>query len=728
MQKLKTQHEIPVKFYFHIDGLDEFDGDHYKVIDIMEALAQLPNFKICVSSRPWNQFKHTIGQSSADSMQLHLFTRKDIENFARDSILTHRDYQRQNVQRQQYEDLVNSIGQRSEGVFLWVRLVVRSSRDGLLNDDPVSLIRKRLEQLPIDLEQFFRHILESVDSVYSERMARTFLSALAAPEPLEIIHYSFLDEEDPYFGWTLKFEPMDPTTVTKRVSETRWRLNGRYKGLLEPSSDEDSSRVTVDFLHRTLRDFLAMPQMRRFLQKRAPQDFDPLKSTVGAKIAVAKFLNPSFEPRHLVDALECTGSCQRTKFELIDHIESLCESRYPSMVHTSMHPSLMLRAAVHYHQDDYIKHRIDNNHLPLDPDWMLLHLSSFAGFALGTFADILLLRPENLHNCHCSVADIVSNKKPRADLIASLFDRGANPNAKVGGYTIWSHFLAALEANINRKFYGTYWQILRMMICHGAIPDAKLSVWSRLSDQTKSLSDAAFVQLLEGFSFLVNHGLKLQLAFWFSMWPQLPANRELHDVVAPFRGLTIAFLRHGTDAAQMLTLPYRDSDGLKSWFQRFVDNLELGHTYFGGFRAHHLLRIFFEHGLDANHPFDGRTIWYRLLSALSFPTYNRYHGELILLFLKYGADPRSEALKNLLEWTNGDELWLPEPERSQIKAVMLREIEGLRSRDGETGHHHSVRDILRPQPQVLNLGELGTKRRLFQFEGSDDRASKKGRR
>lgn len=115
-------------------------GTLFKLIDIIEALARLPNFKICVSSRPWNQFKHTIGLSSVDSMQLHLFTREDIENFARDSISNHLIYRKAHAHRLEYEDLIKGIGQRAEGVFLWVRLVVRSLRDGLMNDDPVSLM------------------------------------------------------------------------------------------------------------------------------------------------------------------------------------------------------------------------------------------------------------------------------------------------------------------------------------------------------------------------------------------------------------------------------------------------------------------------------------------------------------------------------------------------------------------------------------------------------------
>jgi hypothetical protein len=51
------------KFYLHVDGLDEYHGDHLEVIEILKSISTSPNVKLCVSSRPWNCFELALGGS-----------------------------------------------------------------------------------------------------------------------------------------------------------------------------------------------------------------------------------------------------------------------------------------------------------------------------------------------------------------------------------------------------------------------------------------------------------------------------------------------------------------------------------------------------------------------------------------------------------------------------------------------------------------------------------------
>jgi hypothetical protein len=61
LQGVKCQTSLPTKFYLHIDGLDEYEGnDHGKVIEILQDLSNSPAVKLCVSSRPWNCFNDTV--------------------------------------------------------------------------------------------------------------------------------------------------------------------------------------------------------------------------------------------------------------------------------------------------------------------------------------------------------------------------------------------------------------------------------------------------------------------------------------------------------------------------------------------------------------------------------------------------------------------------------------------------------------------------------------------
>jgi len=55
-------HSLKARFVFFIDGLDEYEGDHYTLIRELQQLAETSNVKLCVSSRPWNAFTSAYGQ------------------------------------------------------------------------------------------------------------------------------------------------------------------------------------------------------------------------------------------------------------------------------------------------------------------------------------------------------------------------------------------------------------------------------------------------------------------------------------------------------------------------------------------------------------------------------------------------------------------------------------------------------------------------------------------
>jgi len=47
-----------------IDGLDEFDGDHSDLNNLLKEVASAPHIKICVASRPWNVFEDSFGKKA----------------------------------------------------------------------------------------------------------------------------------------------------------------------------------------------------------------------------------------------------------------------------------------------------------------------------------------------------------------------------------------------------------------------------------------------------------------------------------------------------------------------------------------------------------------------------------------------------------------------------------------------------------------------------------------
>ena len=62
---------------------------------------------------------------------------------------------------------------------------------GLTNADRISDLQRRLNGLPADLEQFFLHILRSLDPFYLDQTSQLSRLALEARKPLSVLIFSF---------------------------------------------------------------------------------------------------------------------------------------------------------------------------------------------------------------------------------------------------------------------------------------------------------------------------------------------------------------------------------------------------------------------------------------------------------------------------------------------------------------------------------------------------------
>jgi hypothetical protein len=285
--------KMAAKFCFFIDGLDEYDGQHFDVIKILDNLAKSPNIKICVSSRPWNIFEDAYGHDLTRKLYLQDLTRQDIKIYVKHRFDKYFAQLLRTSQDKRFQELLEEITNRAQGVFLWVLLVVNSLLEGLTNGDSIALLFSRLRRVPTDLESFFGHILNSIDDIYHEHMARNFQIALAALKPLTLMTYSFLDEEVENGASALErpVKPMDNYKLSSRHQQMRRRLNGQTKGLLEARRDPagtDYFGYRVDFLHRTVHDFLRTNDMQKFLAAKTKAGFNPDLSILRGYLVLLK--------------------------------------------------------------------------------------------------------------------------------------------------------------------------------------------------------------------------------------------------------------------------------------------------------------------------------------------------------------------------------------------------------------------------------------------------------
>lgn len=266
LQRIADRENLSAKFCFFIDGLDEFEGDHLEFCGVLQGLSKSPHVKLCVSSRPWNVFEDSFGRDVFSKLYMNRLTRKDIRSYAENMLQEHPRWKELKIEVENAEWLVDQITERAAGVFLWVFLVTRQLRNGLTEYDSFSDMRRRLESIPSDLEMFFKQILESVEPFYHEKMATTLQIALAARQPAPTAVYKFHDEEyeDEEYALKLPLQPLDPGQAASMRAQVVRRLSGRCRGLLEVSNHR------VEFLHRTVMDYLKTPEMSNYLNRKAP--------------------------------------------------------------------------------------------------------------------------------------------------------------------------------------------------------------------------------------------------------------------------------------------------------------------------------------------------------------------------------------------------------------------------------------------------------------------------
>lgn len=266
-----------IKFCFFIDGLDEYDGKPDIVIKFIDLIRKFGKIKICVSSRPWNEFQQRFGIGEWE-LSVHELTKNDIRTYVEETLGADPAFTSLRDSDQRYPDLVTTIIDSADGVFFWVVLVIRSLLEGLTNADRIVDLQKRLAEIPTDLEAFFEKILFTVDDRYRRATATAFIISLQAASNLPLLSHWFFDEldENPEYAFQLHTRALPESEIESRAQQSMKRLNARCKGLLESRvvSDRTPFRdntwvkkaftCQVDFFHRTVRDFLELD----FMQKR----------------------------------------------------------------------------------------------------------------------------------------------------------------------------------------------------------------------------------------------------------------------------------------------------------------------------------------------------------------------------------------------------------------------------------------------------------------------------
>ena len=321
------------KILLLLDGLDEIknvNDARDDLIQLIQTLASFPNIKICVSSRPETVFLDAFGAHK--QLRLQDLTRGDIYEYVNGQFDRQASFRNlREYDAEKAKTIVRDVIKAADGVFLWVRLVmkqlIRCMRDG----NGAVALQQALRDIPRDLDAYFRDIMNSIEPEYRWEASVMFQLALWEEKSfislhgLRLLDVSLVEEGisdfallDEHGSRSLSFA--DPKALQYRLDTAFRKLQSRCKGLLEcfyrpgstryenlhvADSDEedgadeclshqDSGTETelseavpsalttttshhqdklymfdfeVGFLHRSLRDFLLTPASQGLLER-----------------------------------------------------------------------------------------------------------------------------------------------------------------------------------------------------------------------------------------------------------------------------------------------------------------------------------------------------------------------------------------------------------------------------------------------------------------------------
>lgn len=304
---------------FFIDGLDEYEGDsveHWKLAENLQNWTKSKDIKVCVSSRLHTEFLYTFSDDPRVRINLHKLTRDDINRFACAMFRKDKNFDR--VQ-DKYLNLVKDIVDAAEGVFLWARLVVHSLLSGIGNRDSDLALQEKLNAIPKGLDELFDKLLGAIEPADRKRSDKMLLiathessrSILRTDPNINAIVYSWLEDlEDPKFPFSSPFGGYSDEEIEKRHEDLRRQLNSLSKGLVEINSVNKFKgpkdiyfRYTVQFFHRTVREYLQDNSRQTQMKSRLP-GFDVVIDYSRLCLAEFKFASINYIGANLITPFE----------------------------------------------------------------------------------------------------------------------------------------------------------------------------------------------------------------------------------------------------------------------------------------------------------------------------------------------------------------------------------------------------------------------------------------
>lgn len=475
--RLAEASDLPFKICLFIDGIDEFEEDHYEVSTFLRGLAS-PNLKLVISSRPIQSCVEVF--QCCPSLRLQDLTKRDIALYIDGKLKGDSNMLLlMDEQPNEAAELVQEILEMASGVFLWVRLVTSSLLTGLRNGDQIEDLQERVRLLPRRLEDLFRHMLNQLEPIYRRQASELFqifrkASELAFGRSVPSLAMSFAESNESAC-LNARMQDLEAQRALDRVRLLQKRLRTRCCGLLEVHADyygatDDLSRPLfieieqvsssdftlinshVQYLHRTVAEYLHQHDVWSEIQvitQNTPFDVNRNLAHMSLQMIKAIPLGDS-------DIWSWAGRliiCVRNVGELSGTPQAVLLEAFDRAMHQHWQASISVDI-FGPNWFDNLEHEIPIHGLKLQS---LFDVAVFAGLhayvdeKLSDPNNRCLVTPQTLHKAAFlrSSSNYSASPSVQADMVAVLLSHGANPDLPVDGGRGLSFWMDVLEQIVN---------------------------------------------------------------------------------------------------------------------------------------------------------------------------------------------------------------------------------------------------------------------------------------
>ena len=183
------------RFCFFIDGLDEYKESDERsregltpnadIASQIKQLASKENVKVCVSSRPWQAFGTVFGLDPDHVLAMQSHTKADMEDYVRSRLEDVPIFKQLAENDAGYENIVEQLAGKANGVWLWLVRAVPDVRQGLYEEETPKDVSQRIVQLPDDLDGLYVRDFKNIR--HTRQAAQIFLMSMYAKNPIPFL-------------------------------------------------------------------------------------------------------------------------------------------------------------------------------------------------------------------------------------------------------------------------------------------------------------------------------------------------------------------------------------------------------------------------------------------------------------------------------------------------------------------------------------------------------------